>query len=523
MHKNLKSYIILIIVSIILTFMSLCILKNGFYVDEIYSYGLAHSSTGAFLDGYRDISVQQNPYALHDHWLKGKIFHDYLTVQPYERFQYSHIIKNLKNDVHPPLYFILLHTIDSFIPDTFNKYPGLLLNGLILILLIILFNKASFELLKDKKWALAATFLFAFLPITLETEVYIRMYLLEMAFFIGLIWQALKIINDKKFVFHQIITTYILATCCFLTHFYGLIYAFFLTLGTIILLLLEKHYRLSLLYGIIMLSSVLTTAIIFPPFLNIILFSERGLEISQITSKWHLWLIPHFFEFLLNQLSVSLFFAHHFLIVWSLIVLCVLLLFYKNKLPKIGYTLFIIGLITGFFIVMLAPNMGRFNSRYYVGVIPLIYLSLVLAFKQHFTLKIFCYTALILSVINFSIMLHNPFLDRNSDLSQIQKTIENKKVLLQRHIFPSIFVLAPALQKASDIYIIYKDEDIKKHTKNNDFPVGSIFIQELTSTGTGKFQSKTSYATSEYGLKYNNMYEIDYIVYDAYEKTAYTD
>ncbi len=47
-------------------------------------------------------------------------YNNYFAVKKNERFDYRKVWKNQKNDVHPPIYYILLHTICSFFPGKFS-------------------------------------------------------------------------------------------------------------------------------------------------------------------------------------------------------------------------------------------------------------------------------------------------------------------------------------------------------------------------------------------------------------------
>ena len=118
------------IISIFLLFLNVGIviyyynLKTSFHVDELFSYGHANSSNGAYLvDGLNSgLRKKRIETYLTNRWFDGQIFHDYLTVQSEEQFNYKHIFKNLEVGVHPPLFYILLHTICSFNPNIFSKF-----------------------------------------------------------------------------------------------------------------------------------------------------------------------------------------------------------------------------------------------------------------------------------------------------------------------------------------------------------------------------------------------------------------
>ena len=103
--------LIIIIIIQICTLVHYGRMKKGYYVDEVWSYGLANS--------YYHPHVYWND-ALSE-WVSGDYFKEYLEVSEAERFKYGSVIFNQKNDVHPPLFYAILHTICSFFPNTFSK------------------------------------------------------------------------------------------------------------------------------------------------------------------------------------------------------------------------------------------------------------------------------------------------------------------------------------------------------------------------------------------------------------------
>ena len=120
--------------------------KNNYHRDEIYSFGHANSTQGSFLVPQVTNAWVKNEYQQHIwyRWIPGHTFHTWLTVQPDEAFRYKHIVDNLKVDVHPPLFYILLHTVCSFTPDVMSKWQGAALNiPLWLLLLWLLFRLSS--------------------------------------------------------------------------------------------------------------------------------------------------------------------------------------------------------------------------------------------------------------------------------------------------------------------------------------------------------------------------------------------
>lgn len=97
--------------------------KEGYYIDELWSYGLANSCYAPFLQ-------DQDDYM--DHWHGSGFYMNYLTVDSGDAFSYVSVYDNQVHDVHPPLYYMLLHTVCSLFKGNFSKWFGLSINLLFL-------------------------------------------------------------------------------------------------------------------------------------------------------------------------------------------------------------------------------------------------------------------------------------------------------------------------------------------------------------------------------------------------------
>ncbi len=242
--------------------------KDGYHLDEIFSYGLSNSTTGAFL--YDDI----------DKWVSGSAFGDYLTVQNDEKFSYDKVYENQVQDVHPPVYYVLLHTICSFFPDTFSKWFGLALNFLVFIFCQIVLYVLSNRLLKTRFNALLVCCIWGFSIGALNTFIFVRMYALLtlLILLITLIHQ--RILSGDKLTLKKM--TPVVITCIIggLTHYYFLVFLFFLAVCSCIFLLVRKRRMDILIYVGSMVIALTCIYLIFPAIVNH-LSSGRG---KQATS-----------------------------------------------------------------------------------------------------------------------------------------------------------------------------------------------------------------------------------------------
>jgi hypothetical protein len=61
-------------------------------------------------------------------WIDRLQFHQYITTGSEDRFLYASVYFNVKDDNHPPLYFMLLHTVSSILPGKVFPMMGCMLN-----------------------------------------------------------------------------------------------------------------------------------------------------------------------------------------------------------------------------------------------------------------------------------------------------------------------------------------------------------------------------------------------------------
>ncbi len=95
--------------------------KINYHYDERLTFGLANNTMGG-------VKIEN-----------GKVYHgfslynDYLSVRNTERFDYKGVWKNQAKDVHPPFYYVIIHTICSFFPEQYSKWFGIIPNIIFMI------------------------------------------------------------------------------------------------------------------------------------------------------------------------------------------------------------------------------------------------------------------------------------------------------------------------------------------------------------------------------------------------------
>ena len=139
--KNKKFLICLIIVIQTTIFIIVGINKSYIHMDEGYSLGLAN---------YHRVEIQDEE-DFYNKWHSGEYYNDYLAVQEDEVGEFKQVYENQKNDVHPPIYYLLLRIAMGFNIGSYSKWPGIILNIIIFAFITIFMYLISKKIFEDEK------------------------------------------------------------------------------------------------------------------------------------------------------------------------------------------------------------------------------------------------------------------------------------------------------------------------------------------------------------------------------------
>ena len=259
--------------------------KQGMHFDEYYSYFTTNNSDG------RTVNDRQ--------WLSSEDMKKDFYVQEGEQFQYGKVIQLQSYDVHPPVFYLLLHTVCSLMPEVYSIWQGLALN-IFYALLATIFLYLILEKLTQNQWA---AFVISLICITnpgvISNVMFIRMYMLLTLWMILAIW--LHLCMGEKWHWKFFVLNGALAYVGFLTHYYYLVFLFFLE-AAYWLPRLKKEWKRFLLYGASMLGAGILAVLSYPACLGHIFAGYRGkqatgnlLNLTDIQARWQ------FFSGLLNK------------------------------------------------------------------------------------------------------------------------------------------------------------------------------------------------------------------------------
>lgn len=166
--------------------------KAYLHMDEAYSYGLSN---------YAQIEIQDNA-DFYNQWHDGEYYEEYLRVDEEERGNLTPVYENQKNDVHPPLFYLLLRLGMEIIPGHFSKWVGLTLNIVIFaintVFLYLIIEKLTRGSQASFAKMVALTSVLAVSVAAVDTVMYIRMYCLLTLFVTITVYLHIRLLEKAK-------------------------------------------------------------------------------------------------------------------------------------------------------------------------------------------------------------------------------------------------------------------------------------------------------------------------------------
>lgn len=272
-----------------------CTIKGGFKEDELYSFGLSNSHSMPFLTGLFEGKGEEGTV------INQQELWNYITVNEGEAFDYQSVYYNQTQDVHPPLFYFLLHTICSFFPETFSKWMGLILNLFLFAGTLLLLYGIMVKLLEGKKdtgqkrilfshrAGLMAMILYGLSMAGLSELVLIRMYMLASFLNVLLAWWVLCLLRKQALSLYLALGLTVFAGL--LTHYYFVFYAFFVCVLLDIYFLIKKKVKAFVAVSVAAILGVLCMYLYYPACIGHLMtghkVSGEGF-VGNITSLHHI-------------------------------------------------------------------------------------------------------------------------------------------------------------------------------------------------------------------------------------------
>ena len=225
-------YAVIIYIAFLIVMLITLSNKVNFHIDETYSYGLANGVNSSISMDICDGVVYEDT---------TRVFMNYLTTNETNRFNYANVFYNQSIDVHPPLYYVLLHTICSFFPNTFSIWYAGVINILFALATLYVLRKICRILWKDISVCNLFSLFFILSFGILNAISFFRMYVMAMFWITLLIYLFLKYTENtslSNYAFIGLVT--VLAA---LTHYYCIVFAVIISVVHALLLLRKKAYK----------------------------------------------------------------------------------------------------------------------------------------------------------------------------------------------------------------------------------------------------------------------------------------
>lgn len=245
--------------------------KPGMVLDEYFSYGLANSTyetnQGKYCI-YLPQGIAQEPQTFFDNYFFATSFSP------------KDVWANQSYDVHPPMFYLILHALGRLTHNEWGFFTGIILNLVLHVINIILIYIIIRCVIEKEFWADLGSTWYAFLPVVVEHALYIRMYYLMLTCFLTLtLWMLIGYrIRNKKIGIRVIfyIGLGILSIFGVLTHYYFVIYLALICLVWGLFLLYEKRFKEIVAFLITMGMSGGSCLLIFPGMKYHIFEGNRG-------------------------------------------------------------------------------------------------------------------------------------------------------------------------------------------------------------------------------------------------------
>ena len=246
--------------------------KTGFHEDELYTYYSTNKTAGLFVNDRQ--------------WMMRDQLRNDFVVLPGEGFRYN-VVKQMQSwDVHPPLYYYLIHTVCSLTPGIFSKWQGIGLNLFGYVLSYLLLAYVTYTAASGKKYSTRGRLLallvcagWGFSGAVISGVMFIRMYQWLTMWILLCLAIHLRAVKKQDFRIRCFLLPLGLVVLTgFLTQYYYIIFHFFLGLAFCLYLLWGKRIRELFSYVITCALALGMALLYYPSALSHIFRGYRGTE-----------------------------------------------------------------------------------------------------------------------------------------------------------------------------------------------------------------------------------------------------
>lgn len=282
--------------------------KQGFHEDELYSYYSTNKTAGLFVNDRE--------------WVERDDFRNDFVVLKGEQFRYG-IVKQMQSwDVHPPLYYYLLHTVCSLFPGVFSKWLGIAVNMAAFVLCYFLLAYLVYQSTTGEKrisLAFAVCMFWGFSAAVISGVMFIRMYQWLTLFVLLCACLHVRALRKQNYGAGFLIPLGFTVFLGFMTQYYYIIFHFFMGAGMCFLLIKNKRIKELFCYAFSCGIGLLAAICYYPASLSHIFRGYRGTEaVSEFSNAENTFDRLRFFAGLFDKYVVN-----ESLYIWLLFI-CIL-------------------------------------------------------------------------------------------------------------------------------------------------------------------------------------------------------
>lgn len=370
-YKQQKNNFILVLIIFLQLAIITCIAshKYAFFIDELWSFNLANSNNVLCLG---EASSVFNKWHSRDFW------QSLLTVSSDNRFNYLGVYLNQAADVHPPLYYAVLHTVCSLFPEQFSKWYAIVPNMVAFALTQMLLYRVSCHFIKDTWIKFLPVIWYGFSAAAVNIVIFMRMYSLFTLWCVLFVYLSANIPEAEEKRRKHFVYLGLNVICGLLTHYYFLIFLFFMLLwyGGYLWFanqkLLAKQYVGTSCYAGIL--AVLLYPYMIKHILGIGATGYRGAQSFYMLWNASFWDKA---KLLLQSVDGLLLFSCLDFLTGVLICSVILGLYLREKGNNNYFKLLALLIVNLSYFTVLAQICVYTNSKYISNIFPLIVLSIV--------------------------------------------------------------------------------------------------------------------------------------------------
>ena len=366
MNKLSKKYIVLILSFICALQLVVSLYwvgqKNFLFFDEVFSFPAAN--------GTLQMEFPENE------WLGKEWYLDYMTVDEEQCFHYAIPYQNQVRDVHPPLFYMFLHTACSIIPGEFSYFAGAAFNVVFFIGTTIVLYFLGKELFGDEVCSLLACSLYAVSYGGINTMVYIRMYMLLTLMVLLHTCVYVRYFEKEEISWKGYVFLALTLIGGVMSQYYFLFAAFFFGTWYTIKFLIKKRYQVLVKYLATIFVSAALSILVWPSMLKHLFGGGRGEEArgNLLSMDGYFSAVKEMFRILSNEMFTKM-------LPVILIGLLLLTLLCVKREKKIQWDILkkaavIIYVCSGYLLLVakVAPYMV---DRYIMPLYPLVYMLVI--------------------------------------------------------------------------------------------------------------------------------------------------